>query len=222
MNIWYPNLEVERRDCKRYIFSEVDFVDLSIDDVDFLYDHFRNLYHRTQDMAVESFQPVVNLERPNRSLQNLESFSLFTIIEDPYGVVYKNNSSEKCFLRFDEVGYYSDGTLKTESPFNSATIGSVSWAEQTMSTRRTSMILQSRLDDQTLGRLLKVFEDKAKEEFHRVKGKFVYLVCIKGEITREDKDFSKGELLQSSLKKEDRIAKSFSNDLDPKGEIVRA
>ncbi|KAI3715837.1 hypothetical protein L6452_22825 [Arctium lappa] len=137
MNIWYPNLEVERRDCKRYIFSEADFVDLSIDDIDFLYDHFRNLYHRTQDvsqtlfvlkrfirrqirffhvfdfqMAVESFQPVVNLERPNQSLQNLESYPLFTIIEDPFGVVYKNNSSEKCFLRFDEVGYYSDGTLK--------------------------------------------------------------------------------------------------------------
>ncbi|KAI3771165.1 hypothetical protein L6452_02324 [Arctium lappa] len=98
MNIWYPNLEVERRDCKRYIFSEVDFVDLSIDDIDFLYDHFRNLYHRTQDVS--------------QTLFNLESYPLFTIIEDPFGVVYKNNSSEKCFLRFDEVGYYSDGTLK--------------------------------------------------------------------------------------------------------------
>ncbi|KAI3735816.1 hypothetical protein L6452_15334 [Arctium lappa] len=112
LNIWYPDIEVERRDCKRYNFSEADFVDLSIDDIEFLYDHFRNLYHRTQDMAIEGFQPVVNLERPNQSLQNLESYQLFTIIEDPYGVVYKNSSSEKCFLRFDEIGYYSVGTLK--------------------------------------------------------------------------------------------------------------
>ncbi|KAI3673538.1 hypothetical protein L6452_39661 [Arctium lappa] len=137
VNLWYPEFEVERRDCKRYIFSESDFTDLSIDDIEFLYDHFRNLYHRTQDvsqalfaikrfirrqirffrvfdfqMAVESFQPIVNLLRPNRSLPNLESYHLLTIIEDPYGVVYKNGSNEKCFLRFEEIAHYFDGTLK--------------------------------------------------------------------------------------------------------------
>ncbi|KAI3685386.1 hypothetical protein L6452_34628 [Arctium lappa] len=63
-------------------------------------------------MAVESFQPVVNLLRPNRSLPNLESYPFFTIIEDPYGVVYKNGSNEKCFLRFEEIAHFSDGTLK--------------------------------------------------------------------------------------------------------------
>ncbi|KAI3707555.1 hypothetical protein L6452_26181 [Arctium lappa] len=97
----------------------------------------KNLYHRTQDisqalfvikrfirrqirffrvfdfqMAVESFQPVVNLLRPNRSLSNLESYPFFTIVEDPYGVVYKNGSNEKCFLRFEEITHFSDGTLK--------------------------------------------------------------------------------------------------------------
>ncbi|KAI3746924.1 hypothetical protein L6452_09366 [Arctium lappa] len=30
----------------------------------------------------------------------------------PYGVVYKNGSSQKCFLRFEEIAHYSDGTLK--------------------------------------------------------------------------------------------------------------
>ncbi|KAI3665070.1 hypothetical protein L6452_43687 [Arctium lappa] len=129
--------QIERRDCRWYIFSEADFTDLSIDDIEFLYDHFRNLYHRSQDvsqalfvikrfirrqirffrvfdfqMAVESFQPVVNLLRPNRSLSNLESYPLLTIVEDPYGVVYKNGSNEKCFLRFEEIAHYSDGTLK--------------------------------------------------------------------------------------------------------------
>ncbi|KAI3681645.1 hypothetical protein L6452_36447 [Arctium lappa] len=137
VNIWYPDFEVERRYCKRYNFSEADFTDLSIDDIEFLYDHFRNLYHRSQhvsqalfvikrfirrqirfyrvfdfQMAVESFQPVVNLQRPNRSLPNLDSYPLFTIVQEPYGVIYKNGSSQKCFLRFEEIGHYSDGTLK--------------------------------------------------------------------------------------------------------------
>ncbi|KAI3746615.1 hypothetical protein L6452_09052 [Arctium lappa] len=103
VNIWYPDFEVERRDCKRYKFSEADFTDLSIDDIEFLYDHFRNLYHRTQD---------ISQTLPNRSLPNLESYSLLTIVEDPYGVVYKNGSNEKCFPRFEEIAYYSDGTLK--------------------------------------------------------------------------------------------------------------
>ncbi|KAI3758588.1 hypothetical protein L6452_06155 [Arctium lappa] len=63
-------------------------------------------------MVVESFQPVVNLLRPNRSLPDLDFYPLFTIIQDPYGVVYKNGSSQKCFLIFEEIGHYSDGTLK--------------------------------------------------------------------------------------------------------------
>ncbi|KAI3707461.1 hypothetical protein L6452_26001 [Arctium lappa] len=108
-----------------------------MDDIEFLYDHFINLYHRTQDfsqalfaikrfirrqirffrvfdfqMAVESFQPVVNLLRPNRSLPDLDSYLLFTIVQDPYGVVYQNGSNQKCFLRFEEIAHYSDGILK--------------------------------------------------------------------------------------------------------------
>lgn len=35
------------------------------------------------------------------------------ILEEPeFGIVYQNAKSEKCFLRFDEVQKYSDGTLK--------------------------------------------------------------------------------------------------------------
>ncbi|KAI3770836.1 hypothetical protein L6452_01981 [Arctium lappa] len=86
VNIWYPVFEVERRDCVLYTFSEADFNDLSIDDVEFLYDHFRNLYHRTEDVSQALF--------------------------NPYGVVYRNASSQKFFLRFEEINHYSDGTLK--------------------------------------------------------------------------------------------------------------
>ncbi|KAI3715406.1 hypothetical protein L6452_22388 [Arctium lappa] len=137
VNIWYPDFEVERRDCKLYTFSEADFNDLSIDDIEFLYNHFRDLYHRTQDisqalfvikrfirrqirfyrvfdfqMAAESFQPVVSLQRPDRSLPNIDSYSLFTILQNLYGVIYRNASSQKCFLKFEEINHYSDGTLK--------------------------------------------------------------------------------------------------------------
>ncbi|KAI3697974.1 hypothetical protein L6452_31081 [Arctium lappa] len=63
-------------------------------------------------MTVESFQPVVNILSPNRSLPDLDYYPLFTIIQDPYGVVYNNGSSQKCFLRFEEISHYSDATLK--------------------------------------------------------------------------------------------------------------
>ncbi|KAI3758568.1 hypothetical protein L6452_06135 [Arctium lappa] len=63
-------------------------------------------------MAAESFQPVVNLLRPNCSLPDIDSYSLFTIFQDPHGVVYRNASGQKCFLRFEEISHYSDGTLK--------------------------------------------------------------------------------------------------------------
>ncbi|KAI3697833.1 hypothetical protein L6452_30930 [Arctium lappa] len=58
VNIWYPEFEVGRRDCKRYTFSKADFSDLSIDDIEFLYDHFRNLYHRTQDVSQALFEEI--------------------------------------------------------------------------------------------------------------------------------------------------------------------
>ncbi|KAI3685540.1 hypothetical protein L6452_34788 [Arctium lappa] len=137
VNIWYPIFKVQRRYCTLYTFSEADFNDLSIDDVEFLYNHFRNLYYRSGDvsqalfvikrfirrqirffrvfdfqMAAESFQPVVNLQRPNRSLPNIDSYPLFTILHNPYGVIYRNSSSQNCFLRFEEINHYSDGTLK--------------------------------------------------------------------------------------------------------------
>ncbi|KAI3729939.1 hypothetical protein L6452_18612 [Arctium lappa] len=31
---------------------------------------------------------------------------------DPYGVIYRNGSSQNCFFRFEEINHYSDGTLK--------------------------------------------------------------------------------------------------------------
>ncbi|KAI3770544.1 hypothetical protein L6452_01680 [Arctium lappa] len=104
VNIWYPEFVVERRDCNRYTFSEADFSDLSMDDIEFLFDHFRNLYHRTQDISQDLFAI--------KSLPDLDSYLLFTVVQDPYGVVYKNGSNQKCFLRFEEIAHYSDGTLK--------------------------------------------------------------------------------------------------------------
>ncbi|KAI3685577.1 hypothetical protein L6452_34825 [Arctium lappa] len=95
------------------------------------------LYHRTQDisqalfvikrfirrqirfyrvfdfqMAAESFQLVANLLKPNGSLPNLDSYPLFTILQDPFGVIYRNGLGQNCFLRFEEISHYSDETLK--------------------------------------------------------------------------------------------------------------
>ncbi|KAI3672657.1 hypothetical protein L6452_38754 [Arctium lappa] len=109
VNLWYPEFEVERRDCKRHIFSEADFTDLSIDDIEFLYDHFRNLYHRTQDVS----QALFAIKRfIQRQIRFFRVFDFQMVVKNPYGVVYKNGSNEKCFLRFEEIAHYSDGTLK--------------------------------------------------------------------------------------------------------------
>jgi len=64
-------------------------------------------------IGCESNQRKINLLKPNQHLPEIENFPVFIILEEPeFGIVYQNANQEKCFLRFEEVQKYSDGTLK--------------------------------------------------------------------------------------------------------------
>ncbi|KAI3734325.1 hypothetical protein L6452_13791 [Arctium lappa] len=136
-NIWVSNFTVQRRDCKDYTFTEADFNEVHVDDIEFLFNFFSSLNERSDDMnrafntvrrhiirtirfyslfdfqlGVENHQPTVTLHKPKQKLDNIESFLLFTVVDEPYGVVYRNLKGRHCFMRFEEVCKYSDGTLK--------------------------------------------------------------------------------------------------------------
>ena len=46
----YPVFHVQRSNMKEYVFSEADFPLLSLDDIEFLYDHLSNLQVRPLDI----------------------------------------------------------------------------------------------------------------------------------------------------------------------------
>ena len=64
-------------------------------------------------LGCESNQKKVNLIKPNQQLPDIENFPLFLILEEPeFGIVYQNAKKKKCFMRFDEIQKFSDGTIK--------------------------------------------------------------------------------------------------------------
>ena len=129
---------VLRQDGKEYTFSEADFSILELDDFEFIYHEFRQRTNRPQDAIIvlnaidrfmrrqvkfsyisdfqigcESNQNKINLLKPNQSLPEIENSPMFIILEElEFGIVYQNEKQEKCFLRFNEVQKYFDGTLK--------------------------------------------------------------------------------------------------------------
>ncbi|KAI3729977.1 hypothetical protein L6452_18650 [Arctium lappa] len=136
-NIWVSNFTVQRRDCKDYTFTEADFNEVHVDDIEFLFNFFISLNERSDDMnrafntvrrhiirtirfyslfdfqlGVENHQPTVNMHKPEQKLDNIESFLLYIVVDEPDGVVYRNLKGRHCFMRFAEVCKYSDGSLK--------------------------------------------------------------------------------------------------------------
>ena len=64
-------------------------------------------------IGCESNQRKINLLKPNQHLSKIKNFAVFIILEEPeFGIVYQNANKEKCFMGFEEVQKYSDGTLK--------------------------------------------------------------------------------------------------------------
>ncbi|KAI3707222.1 hypothetical protein L6452_25545 [Arctium lappa] len=119
-NIWVSNFTVQRRDCKDYTFTEADFNEVHVDDIEFLFNFFSSLNERSYDMnrafnsvrrhiirtirfyslfdfqlGVENHQPTVNLHKPKQKLDNIESFLLFTVVDEPYGVLIKMHLIQK-------------------------------------------------------------------------------------------------------------------------------
>lgn len=113
INVWYPIFTVTRQDDKEWMFSEADFSLLELEDLEFLYNEFRQRTIRPQDIIIalndvtrfmrrhvkysyiadlrtgcESNQKKINLLRPDQSLPNIENFQVLMILEvQEFGVV---------------------------------------------------------------------------------------------------------------------------------------
>ena len=71
------------------------------------------MYIADFQLGCESNQKKVNLIKPNQQLPDIENFPLFMILEEPeFGIVYQNAEKKRCFLRFEEIQKFSNGTLK--------------------------------------------------------------------------------------------------------------
>ncbi|KAI3692870.1 hypothetical protein L6452_32695 [Arctium lappa] len=129
---------VHRRDLSECRFTEADFCFLSVDDLEYLYHHFKNMVIRRENiifalesikrfmrrhilytccydfqLGIETNQKKVNMIKPNLTLSDIDNYDLFIVLEEPeLGVVYKNSENEKKFFRVSEISKFSDGTLK--------------------------------------------------------------------------------------------------------------
>ena len=93
-------LKIVRQDGKDWMFSKDKFVNLELDNLEFLYDEFRD-YQTSRLLTlnvVKSLQDVENL--PSMLILRDQNLELFTIM------------LKKCYMRFSEVDKYFDGTIK--------------------------------------------------------------------------------------------------------------
>ncbi|KAI3771183.1 hypothetical protein L6452_02342 [Arctium lappa] len=73
-----------------------------------IYSYISNIH-----IGIESKQTKINLLKPFQKLVDIENLPTYMIIEEhEFGIVYKNESGNKCFLWFEEIEKYCDGTLK--------------------------------------------------------------------------------------------------------------
>ena len=132
---------VKRQDEKKYKFSEADFPDLNLNDIEDMYLekvkgrmrgfdrdvqynfmaslllYIRRLIvqERVEDLqlGVESYQQKINLTKPQFTFDGIYQTSQFTLNQDPFGFTYINSRKLQSFMRFDEVHKFCDVTLKT-------------------------------------------------------------------------------------------------------------
>ncbi|KAJ9538257.1 hypothetical protein OSB04_030990 [Centaurea solstitialis] len=135
--LWFSTFTVIQKSTRVYTFTEADFYNVHIDDIETLYtdlktltkrplatakglDAVRRFIMRNQrnseifdfQIGLESHQNTINLTLTNQDLPNIDRYSPFEVLEKPaLGVVYLNEKDEKKFMRCDEVHKYSDGTL---------------------------------------------------------------------------------------------------------------
>ncbi|KAJ9546500.1 hypothetical protein OSB04_019043 [Centaurea solstitialis] len=128
---------VIRKRNGEFTFTEADFDNVHLDDIDTLYTDLKTLTTRPKEtfkgleavkhfiernrknsevhdfqIGLESHQSTINLSPPNQDLLNIDRYSLYQVLEKTtLGVVYQNQKEEKKFMRCDEVHKYSDGTL---------------------------------------------------------------------------------------------------------------
>ncbi|KAJ9535269.1 LOW QUALITY PROTEIN: hypothetical protein OSB04_un001633 [Centaurea solstitialis] len=134
-SLWFSVFSVIRKRNGEFTFTEADFNNVHIDDIDTLYNDLKTLRTRPQEtfkgleavkrfiggtgrtqklmtFRSESHQSTINLSLPNQDLPNIDRYSLYQVLEKPtLGVVYQNQKEEKKFMRCNEVHKYSDGTL---------------------------------------------------------------------------------------------------------------
>ncbi|KAI3702050.1 hypothetical protein L6452_27660 [Arctium lappa] len=138
VHIWYSVFHVQRRDLSECTFFEADFCFLNVDDIEYLYHLFRNMIIRKDNilaaldavkrfmriqvnytycydfqLGIETNQRKVNMKKLDLSLENIDDYNLFTVLDKlKLGVVYKTSENKKRFSRISEIAKFSDGTLK--------------------------------------------------------------------------------------------------------------
>ncbi|GJU62891.1 hypothetical protein Tco_1244726 [Tanacetum coccineum] len=139
----YGHLEeivVKRADRQLYKFKEGDFVDLHLNDIEYmlLLAVQHKLFHLTDNdivdfivalcmftrslvikkrvedlqLGVESYQKKLNITPPQQTIPEIEFKEPYTPSYKPPRVIYEDLTKQKRVMRADELYKFSDGTLK--------------------------------------------------------------------------------------------------------------
>ncbi|KAJ9548657.1 hypothetical protein OSB04_021200 [Centaurea solstitialis] len=182
--LWFSVFTVVRKNTRVYTFSEADFENVHIDDIETLFTDLKTLTSRPQafyegfeavkrfivrnrrnseisdfQIGLESHQNTINLTPPNQDLPNIEHYPLFNVIEKPsLGVVYPNEKGEKKFMRCDEG-------LATEEKRRELEVQKTGhWMDPTMSIKKAFRIIAHRLEHRNVLRRLESFYGLRKIE----------------------------------------------------------
>nr|GEW11929.1 hypothetical protein [Tanacetum cinerariifolium] len=68
---------------------------------------------KTPAARVESYQRKLNLTRPQRSCPGMSAKELYTLNDDPQGVIYEDKKKRKRLMRVDKLHKFSDGTFQS-------------------------------------------------------------------------------------------------------------
>jgi len=137
VHLFFSHFKVVRQDTREYTFSEADFPNLNIDDIEWMRNELREWTNRPDKvqkaqlaierfirsqrrnseihdlmLGIESSQNRLNLEPPNQTLPALDLIMPYKPITKPeLGTVYLNSKGEKKFFRCSDDAKYSDSTL---------------------------------------------------------------------------------------------------------------
>ncbi|GJX52293.1 hypothetical protein Tco_0280662 [Tanacetum coccineum] len=136
---YLKEIVVRRADQKLYMFKEIDFLDLHLNDIedmlllitqnklfnlegDVIVDFVATLKMFTRiiivqnwvenvQLGVESYQRKLKLTKPQRTCPLLSAKEPYTPNFDPPGVIYEDKSKKKRMIRINELYKFYDGTL---------------------------------------------------------------------------------------------------------------